>query len=220
VIKGGATVLAGRVTLNMIRATTATTPYTLEQLFSSDNQLHRLYPLSVQLLAARHWTPLNIARMAAHFLASHTGAKVLDIGSGAGKFCLAGAYYKPNAVFYGVEQRKHLVDNARTARDMLGLQNVHFLCQNLTQLDFKEYDHFYFYNSFYENLADTEKIDDKVICSPHLYNYYTRCLYKKLDEMPAGTRLVTFHTIEDKIPAGYHLVEEQAGSLLKFWMKL
>ena len=204
----------------MTSSTTATSAYTLDQLFSTDNQLHRLYPVSIQLLASRHWTPLNIARTAAHFLASHTGARILDIGSGAGKFCLAGAYYKPNAVFYGVEQRKHLVDHARTAREMLGLRNVHFLHQNLTQLDFKQYDHFYFYNSFYENLADTEKIDDNVICSPHLYDHYTRCLHKKLDEMPVGTRLVTFHTIEDKIPGGYHLIEDHAGKLLKCWMKL
>jgi len=32
----------------------------------------------------------------------------LDIGSGVGKFCLAGAYYKPSASFFGVEQRKDL----------------------------------------------------------------------------------------------------------------
>jgi len=204
----------------MTPSTTATSAYTLDQLFSTDNQLHRLYPASIQLLAARHWTPLNIARTAAQFLGSQTGAKILDIGSGAGKFCLAGAYYQPKAVFYGVEQRRHLVDHALTAREMLGLRNVHFLHQNLTQLDFKQYDHFYFYNSFYENLADMEKIDDHVLCSPHLYVHYNRCLYKKLDEMPVGTRLATFHTIEDKIPGGYHLIEEHAGKLLKCWMKL
>jgi len=201
-------------------AATTVPPYTLDQLFSSDNQFHRVYPIPTQMLAARHWTPLHIARMAAQFLASQTGARVLDIGSGAGKFCLAGAYYKPDAVFYGVEQRKQLIDHARAARDILGLQNAHFLYQNLTQLDFKQYDHFYFYNSFYENLADTEKIDDNIICAPHLYDYYNRCLYKKLDEMPAGTKLATFHTIEDKIPSGYHMIEEHFGTLLKFWMKI
>ena len=112
------------------------------------------------------------------------------------------------------------MDHARKAREILGLQNVHFLHQNLTQLDFKEYDHFYFYNSFYENLADTEKIDDSITCTPHLYNYYNRCLYKKLDEMPAGTRIATFHTIENKIPSAYHMIEDHAGGLLKLWIKI
>jgi SAM-dependent methyltransferase len=154
------------------------------------------------------------------FLTPKDGVKVLDIGSGVGKFCLAGAYYKPSANFYGVEQRRHLVAHAETARNILQLQNVHFLYQNLTQLDFKQYDHFYFYNSFYENLADTEKIDDTVLCTPNLYNYYTRSLYKKLAEMPAGTRLATYHSIDEAIPKGYRLVEEHIQALLKFWLKV
>jgi len=194
--------------------------YTLNQLFSSDTQLHRLYPESIQLLATRHWTPLDIARKAAQFLATEKGAKVLDIGSGAGKFCLAAAYFKPTVEFYGVEQRRHLVDHARAAREILGLPNVHFLHQNLTQLDFKQFDHFYFYNSFYENLADTEKIDDSIACTPHLYDYYNRCLYRKLNELRTGTRVATFHTIENKMPGAYHMIEDHAGGLLKFWIKI
>jgi tRNA1(Val) A37 N6-methylase TrmN6 len=194
--------------------------YTLNQLFSSDTQLHRLYPESIQLLATRHWTPLDIAWKVAQFLATEKGAKVLDIGSGAGKFCLAAAYYKPDIEFYGVEQRRHLVDHARAAREILGLPNVHFLHQNLTQLDFKQFDHFYFYNSFYENLADTDKIDDSITCTPHLYDYYNRCLYRKLNELSTGTRVATFHTIENKMPGAYHMIEDHAGGLLKFWIKI
>lgn len=192
----------------------------LDQWFSTDSQLHHVYPQSIQLLARRHWTPLSITRVVAQFLAPDAGARILDIGSGVGKFCLAAAYYKPLASFFGVEQRKHLVAHAETAKKILRLKNAHFIHSNLTILDFKQYDHFYFYNSFYENLADTEKIDDSVTCSTHLYNYYNRCLYKKLEEMPAGTRLATFHSLEDKIPPGYHLVDSLVGTLLKFWIKI
>lgn len=211
-----------KIRLMISPAPTAVTPanYTIDQLFDADNGLNRLYPVSIQLLAARHWTPLNVARIAAQFLASQNGAKVLDIGSGAGKFCLAGAYYKPDAFFYGVEQRSDLVGHAQKVCNLLGFRNVRFLHQNLTHLDFKQFDHFYFYNSFYENLTDTEKIDNNVLCSPHLYVYYNRCLYKKLAEMPTGTKLVTFHTMEDKIPADYHVVEEHIGGLLKCWIKI
>ncbi len=62
--------------------------------------------------------------MALEFLVPHSGAKVLDIGSGVGKFVLAGAYYKPQAVFFGVEQRRHLVLHAETARNILRLRNA------------------------------------------------------------------------------------------------
>lgn len=190
------------------------------QWFSSDNQLHYLYPKPIRALAEKHWTPLSITRMALDFLAPHPGAKVLDIGSGVGKFVLAGAYYKPEAVFFGVEQRRHLVMHAETARNILGLKNAHFFNRNFTHLHFKAFDHFYFYNSFYENLLDTGKIDDSIRISPYLYNYYNHALYKKLDEMPVGTRVVTFHCLEGTLPPGYQVLEERAGTLLKFWMKL
>jgi SAM-dependent methyltransferase len=193
---------------------------TTDQWFSTDTQLHHLYPKHIQLLARRHWTPLAITQMVVEFLVPHQDVKVLDIGSGVGKFCLAGGYYKPAANFFGVEQRKDLVAHAEFARNMLGLQNVHFIHSNLTRLDFKQFDHFYFYNSFYENLMDTEKIDDKIACNPGLYNYYNRKLYEKLEELQTGTRLATFHCLEDHMPRSYQLVEEQVGNLLKFWIKL
>ncbi len=201
-------------------AAEATSLCTLDQWFSSDSQLHHVYPESIQLLAARHWTPLSITQKAVEFLAPHKGVKVLDIGSGAGKFCLAGGYYKPNAFFYGVEQRKGLVSHAETARRILGLKNVQFMQRNLTGLDFKEYDHFYFYNSFYENLPGTEKIDEDIECAPELYNYYNRKLYEKLEGLQTGTRLATFHSLEDNIPPSYQMVETNVENLLKFWIKL
>lgn len=191
---------------------------TLDDWFHSDARLHHLYPEPIQLLAEKHWTPLRISRLSVQFLASHSGARILDIGSGVGKFCLAGAYYTPYASFFGVEQRKHLVGHAEAARERLGLKNVHFFHRNLTQLDFRQFDHFYFFNSFYENLEGTEKIDDTIRCDPYLYGYYSRSLFRKLREMPVGTRLVTYHCLEVNLP-GYQLMEEHAGTLLKFWMK-
>ena len=192
----------------------------LDKWFLSDAQLHYLYPESIQLLARKHWTPLSITQMVVDFLTPVHGARVLDIGSGVGKFCLAAAYYKPDAFFSGVEQRKDLTEHAEFARAMLGLKNAYFINSNFTQVDFKQYDHFYFYNSFYENLADTDKIDDSISYSGELYNLYNRFLYKKLDEMPSGTRLATFHCLEDKIPTGYHMIESKVGCLLKFWLKV
>jgi len=192
----------------------------MDKWFLSDAQMHYLYPESIQLLAHKHWTPLSITQMVVEFLTPVHGVKVLDIGSGVGKFCLAAAYYKPAAFFSGVEQRKDLTEHAELAKATLGLKNVHFINGNFTRLNFKQYDHFYFYNSFYENLDDTDKIDDSVSYSGELYNLYNGLLYKKLDEMPSGTRLATFHCLEDKIPDGYHMIESKVGCLLKFWLKI
>lgn len=193
---------------------------TAERAFSSDLQFNQLYPSFIRDLAARHWTPLTVARKAANFLAAEKNVHILDIGSGVGKFCLGAAHFKPNAFYYGVEQRSNLIGYAERAKEKLGMENVTFLHGNFTQLDFTNYDHFYFYNSFYENLACTNKIDDSIEYSGELYHYYNRYLYKQLEKLPAGTRLATFHSLEDEIPACYHLVGEEMDHLLKFWIKI
>jgi SAM-dependent methyltransferase len=199
---------------------TPTYSNTIDKWFRTDAQLNKLYPDSIQLLAHRHWTPLQITQLVAQFLVTHPGVNVLDIGSGVGKFCLAGAYYKPHASFYGVEQRKDLVAHAVDARDELGFQNVHFIHGNITDLDFRQYDHFYFFNSFYENLMENDLIDDNITYSTYLFNYYHNQLYKKLNGMPIGTRVATYHCLDNKIPPGYQEVDSQVRTLLKFWIKV
>lgn len=188
--------------------------------FNSDEQFHHLYPLAMQQLARRHWTSLSVAKNVVQFLTPTPGSRVLDIGSGVGKFCLTGAYHKPLDHFFGIEQRKELVEYSETAKNILRLKNAHFIHGNFTQLDFSQYDHFYFYNSFYEHLVNTDKIDENITYSESFYTYYSRQLYKKLEQMPAGTRLATFHTLEDKVPPGYYMAEAQLNNLLKFWIKV
>lgn len=191
-----------------------------ESWFSSDAQFNQLYPSSIQLLAQRHWTPLVVARKAANYLAAESNMRILDIGSGVGKFCLAAAHYKPMAFYYGIEQRKRLINYADAAKEKLRIENVSFIEGNFTQIDFRNYDHFYFYNSFYENLTGTDKIDDSIDYSLELYNYYNRYLYKLLEQKPPGTRLASFHSLEDEIPKGYHIVGSEMNELLKFWIKI
>lgn len=57
-----------------------------ELLFGDDTEFDWLYPKQFQLLSLKHFTLLPIAQKAAEFL-SLPNTRVLDIGSGAGKFC-------------------------------------------------------------------------------------------------------------------------------------
>ena len=84
----------------------------IDKWFNSDVQFNNIYPSTIQLLASKHWTPLAVARKAANFLAAEKNVRILDIGSGVGKFCLAAAYHKPDAYYFGVEQRKSLINHA------------------------------------------------------------------------------------------------------------
>ena len=191
-----------------------------ENWFKSDPLFNQLYPSSIQLLAQRHWTPLTVSKKAAVFLGAESNVKILDIGSGVGKFCLAAAHYKPKALFYGIEQRKNLSNYAETAKEALQVKNVSFMNGNFTQIDFRNYDHFYFYNSFYENINGTSKIDNSIDYSYELFNYYNRYLFKQLEQKPSGTRIASFHSLEDEMPQGYHIVGTEMNDLLKFWIKI
>jgi hypothetical protein len=195
------------------------TKLSTDRWFDSDVQFHHLYPLSVQSLASRHWTPLNVSQKAAQFLATENNSRILDIGSGIGKFCLGAAYFKPNSFYYGVEQRKDLVAHAEIANGILGMKQVSFIHGNFTHLDLRNYDHFYFYNSFYENLDGSDKIDNRITYSGSLYNYYNHYLYKYLAQSPAGTKLATYHSLENEVPPCFEQVNTEININLKFWIK-
>ncbi len=188
--------------------------------FASDLIFNSLYPKPIQEVAEKHWTPINVAKKAAAFLATSPDVKVLDIGSGSGKFCLIAAHEHPLTNFYGVEQRQNLVDLSTELAKELQLENIFFTCDNICNIDFEKYDHFYFYNSFYENVPGTQKIDSTIKYSEELYNFYNRYLYRQLKKKPEGTRLVTYHSFGSEIPAGYEVVNTDYNEFLKFWIKV
>lgn len=191
-----------------------------KNIFDNDEAFNALYPDPIKAVAARHWTPVDVVKKAAAFLATHSGAKVLDIGSGSGKFCLIAAHLYPHVQWTGVEQREELVLLCDEMKARLKIENVKFLAQNITEADFEPYDHFYFYNSFYENLPGTQKIDYSVSYSEKLYDYYNLFLYKKLMKRPSGTRLVTYHSLGSEVPEGYEVVGTDYSEFLKFRVKI
>lgn len=187
-------------------------------LFHKDTAFDDLYPDHIRQLSAMHWTPVDIARKSGNFL-SIPGARVLDIGSGVGKFCIAAGFFHPETTFYGIEQREELYTFAEITRDELNLSNVHFIHGNLTELDFSGFDHFYFYNPFFENIEPDSRIDYAVKTSFALYHRYSRLVYEMLDKKPSETRLVTFHATESQVPQAYQLVNSSHSRVLKMWIK-
>ncbi len=188
--------------------------------FSSDMIFNSVYPPHIREVAEKHWTPLEVAMKAADYLASTPGAKILDIGSGSGKFCFIAAQYHPETPFYGVEQRKELVDLCNQLKEDFKLNNISFINKNVTDINFADYDHFYFYNSFYENIEGTQKIDYTVPYSEKLYDYYNLIVYKQLKKMPSGTKVASFHSFGNEMPPGYEIVHSSFENYLQFWVKL
>ena len=187
-------------------------------LLRKDAVFDDLYPEHIKDLSQMHWTPVDIAKKASEFL-GNPGARVLDIGSGVGKFCIVAGFLNPETTFYGIEQRKELFAFAETAKEVINLPSVHFINGNLTELDFKDYDHFYFFNSFYENIEPGRRIDYTIKTSFQLYYYYSRLVFHMLEERSPGTRLVTFHGSEKQVPDSYRLVDNSYSRVLKMWIK-
>lgn len=186
--------------------------------FRHDTTFDDLYPEHIQNLSRLHWTPIDIAKKAADFLAI-PGARVLDIGSGVGKFCITAGFFHSETAFFGIEQREKLHAFAETAKAEIELPNVHFIHGNLVELDFRNYDHFYFYNPFYENIEPDNRIDYTVRTSFELYDRYSVFVYEMLRDKPSQTRLVTFHAPDKQIPPGYKLVNNTYSAALKMWIK-
>lgn len=206
--------------VNASRTIMITDKTTLEETFSTNNNFDELYPANIRNLSRLHWTPIEIAQRAGRFLAATPGARILDIGSGVGKFCLNAGHYHPDCNFYGVEQRRNLIGIANQVQQQLSIANVTFIHANFTQLDYSGFDHFYYYNSFYENLIDESLyIDSNIDHSESLYDYYKDYLYKILKQRPQGTRLVTYQSSYERIPAAYRLVESDVDTLFNCWIK-
>ena len=185
---------------------------------SSDAEFDNLFPIYIQKLSGIHWTPLNVAAVVAKFLAPNAEARIIDIGAGVGKFCMAASMYS-RGTYTGIEQRKNFVTIGNKVIKQLGLQNVSLICGNFTDLDFRGYTGVYFYNSFHENLVFSDSLDKKVELSTALFEEYTAHFMTQLEGMPTGTRLATFWLSITEVPACYKLQESHFNHLLKLWIK-
>lgn len=183
-----------------------------------DSTFNKLYPIHINELAGNHWTPVAVARMAAEYLAEKPNTKVLDIGAGVGKFCLVGAA-ATKGKFIGVEQRASLTRISKKIADKYNIANVEFIHSNINEISFSDYDAFYFFNSFYENIDTLSVIDDTVIADKDLYFTYSDYVKEQLDKTPAGTRLVTYWSKWDEVPGSFNLIATDFNGLLNFWEK-
>src|SRR3954471_20676012 len=87
----------------------------------ADDEFDTVYSERVRSHSERHWTPVEVATRAADLLVASAYTRVLDVGSGAGKFCIVGALATRHGRFYGVEQRADLVHAAREAARHYGV---------------------------------------------------------------------------------------------------
>jgi SAM-dependent methyltransferase len=188
-------------------------PFSIE-----DEKFDLIYPARIRKLSPVFWTPVAVAAEAAKWLVPAPGVRVLDLGSGPGKFCLVAAALSEGH-FTGVEMRSDLVTIARQAATDLKLSEIDFIHGNLLEIDFGGYDAFYLFNPFEENMFQGNRIDRAVPLSPELFRKYTRHVSTELGARPIGTRVATYMGYANDIPSCYSCEATQFGDDLKLWIK-
>ena len=87
------------------------------------------------------------------------------------------------------------------------------------EIDFEDYQSFYLFNPFHENLEQSAKIDTTIKLNAKLYQIYTDYVHSQLEDTPRGTRLVTYYTPGHQVSPLFELVESAFEGKLNFWKK-
>jgi hypothetical protein len=188
----------------------------------ADEDFDRLLPKIWRTKSQIHFTPVEVAWRAAELLVARPDARVLDVGAAVGKFCLVAGRLYPEALFVGIERRRHLVRIATGLSRRLGLTNVLFAYGDMVEIDWSMFDGFYLYNPFAEHLPGRAMtLDDTLELHPGYFLFYVQYVRERLAEARVGTRVVAYNGFGGEPPPEYELVvDEVAGAdRLELWVK-
>jgi predicted RNA methylase len=185
-----------------------------------DGVFDDVYPFHVRRVSRVHWTPVEAAFRAGRLLADRPGARILDIGSGVGKFCIVAAASSVAARVRGVEHRAHLAEIAERAAARIGV-DVTFVRGTLADCDPHDVDGVYLFNPFAENLSSPDDhLDETVELSEARYVRDTAEAGDFLRAARVGTRVVTYCGFGGDLPVGYErLLREDRGGAIELWVK-
>lgn len=188
----------------------------------SNSRFDSFFPDNIRKISSRHWTPVEVCLEVVKLLGTSPRMKILDIGSGCGKFCLVSALAFPDLQLTGIEQRPHLVTVAQNLATEFNVTNTNFILGNMMDIVWNEFDEFYLFNPFYENtLMPSDRIDLTIPTSQVLYELYLDTVLEKLKGLKKGSRVVTYHGFGGTFPTEFDLsIKAPCGtSYLELWIK-
>lgn len=187
-----------------------------------DRDFDRFLPRRLRQAAPRYWTPLPVVAHAAGWLDELRVRTVVDIGSGTGKFCIAGALLSA-CHYIGIEQRQELVETARIIARLYGVENrTSFLHESFGEIAPPIADVYYFFNPFGENLFNRRGwLDDSVELGDERFARDLHAARRWLAVAAPGTYVLTYNGMGGKLPASYRLlrVERELPCVLQLWQQ-
>lgn len=179
-----------------------------------------LYSEKIKNLSDIHWTPIKIVRQALAFLPKKKPLKILDVGSGPGKFCLVGALSSTHK-FYGIEQRVSLFNESEKLKELFLLKSASFKKGNAFDYDWEKFDVLYFFNPFYESRDLSISIDGTVPRGVKPYLQSLEKTRKRLEALPKGKMVITYHGYGTKMSNSFRIAKMQIckPGQLTLWIK-
>lgn len=169
-----------------------------------DSAFDSCLPSDLQAVSDQHWTPLDVVRHVSTWVEQLRIRTVVDVGSGAGKFCVAAALCT-DARFIGLEQRSRLVGAARELADSFAVAGrVTFECGAVGLRAIPLADAYYLFNPFGENLlSNGELIDTDVELTIGRYRRDVEAMREFLAEVPTGTYAITYNGFGAPLPSSF-----------------
>ncbi|MGZ3449451.1 MAG: methyltransferase domain-containing protein [Polyangiales bacterium] len=169
-----------------------------------DRSLDALYPAAIREAAERSWTKVPVARRAAEAFVEQGATRVLDVGAGCGKFCIAAAMSCRSLELVGWERDPHLVEIATSVAATLGVPNARFVAGDASRVSWGEFEGIYLFRPFDdEELEEIQRIE------------------RSLEEARLGMVVVTFNRFGGRVPIGWELAREERvdWTWLRTWVK-
>lgn len=184
-----------------------------------DSAFDSNFPAFHRALSGAHWTPVEAALIASRYACFKPGAKVLDVGSGVGKFCMLGSLFHPDSSFHGVEQRGTLVGIAKRVARKLAVPRATFAHANAENVDWSRFDSVYLFNPFWEHFDEKGRIDDAIPLHAEHFLRYLTMTREKLAQLRDGSRAVILNGFGAEMPPGFRLLasERVVGLDLHVW---
>lgn len=170
----------------------------------AEREFDQFLPPDLRVVSGQHWTPLAVAMRVAQWVTDYEIGTVVDIGAGAGKFCVAAALAS-EAHYIGLEQRRHFVTAARALAAQFDLgERCRFIAGTLGACALPAAEAYYLYNPFGENLfGPDDHLDEAVELSNARFERDVQTARKCFAHAPLGTYVFEYNGFGGALPAGY-----------------
>lgn len=185
-----------------------------------DETFDEVYPDAVRRASPLHWTPVRVAARVVELLRLRPGERLLDVGAGAGKFCIVAAAMS-RARVRGIERLPRLAEVAREAARRVGVE-VDLADGGFDAEDPRTVDAAYLFNPFTEAILLPGARDFAADRFAGRIAADIAAAEAFLERARSGTRVVTFCGFGGTVPPGYarRASEVWDAGDLELWEKL